>query len=226
MAKRTTTSYLILGLLCSRDWSAYELAEQLGRGVTELWPRADRQMYNAPKRLVEDGLATARTERTGERRRTVYSITDAGQEALRSWLAEASAPSALEFEGMIRVLLADQGSIDDLRSNLRTMADQARETRDLFVGHARFMLETRGGTHPDRLHLFAMANLFTVGHFDHIVRWAEWALEHIDGWPDAVSPADTSAEQAYAVLERSLALVEGREASDPDGPAPSDHVDP
>lgn len=208
MAKRTTTSFLILGLLCSRDWSAYELAEQLGRGVTELWPRADRQLYNAPKRLVEDGLASARKERTGERTRTVYSITDAGQEALRSWLGEASAPSALEFEGMIRVLLADQGTIEDLRANLRTMADQAIATRDLFAGHARFMLETRGGTHPDRLHLFAMVNLFTVGHFDHIARWAEWALDHVEDWPDASSPSSAMADQAYAVLERSLAIVD------------------
>src|SRR4051794_3915239 len=179
MAKRTTTSYLILGLLCSRDWSAYELAEQMGRGVTELWSRADRQLYYAPKRLVEEGLATARTDpAAGSRSRTVYSITDAGQAALREWLAEeAVAPSALEFEGMVRVLLADQGSIDDLRTNLHTMAEQARATRDLFINHARFMLATKGGTHPDRLHLFAMANRFTVGHFDHIASWAQWAIE-------------------------------------------------
>ena len=106
MAKRTTTSYLILGLLCARDWSAYEIAEQLGRGVTELWPRAGRQLYNAPKRLVEDGLVAARAEATGGRTRTIYSITPAGEEALRAWLAErAVTPSALEFEGMVRVLL-------------------------------------------------------------------------------------------------------------------------
>ena len=214
MAKRTTTSYLILGLLCSRDWSAYELAEQLGRGVTELWPRADRQLYNAPKRLVEDGLAAARTERTGERTRTVYSITDAGQEALRAWLTEASAPSALEFEGMIRVLLADQGTLEDLQANLRTMARQAQETRDVFLGHARFMLDTRGGTHPERLHLFAMVNLFTVGHFDHIARWAEWAADHVETWPDVVTPSTALADQAYAVLERSLRFADDR----PDGP--------
>jgi PadR family transcriptional regulator, regulatory protein AphA len=61
----TTTSYLILGLLTSRDWSAYELAEQVGKGVTEIWPRASRQLYNAPKQLVEQGLISAVTEQTG-----------------------------------------------------------------------------------------------------------------------------------------------------------------
>ncbi|MFN8019321.1 MAG: PadR family transcriptional regulator [Acidimicrobiales bacterium] len=209
MAKRTTTSYLILGLLCSRDWSAYELAEQLGRGVTELWPRAGRQLYNAPKRLVEEGLAAARTESSGGRNRTVYSITPAGVDALREWLADGDvAPSALEFEGMVRVLLADQGTVEDLDANLATMAEQAKATRDLFIDHARFMLATKGGTHPDRLHLFAMVNRFTVEHFDHIVRWATWAREEIADWPDAATPAQAQADRAYATLERSLTFAD------------------
>jgi hypothetical protein len=37
-----TTSYLILGMLASRDWSAYEIVEQIGKGVAEIWPRVGR----------------------------------------------------------------------------------------------------------------------------------------------------------------------------------------
>ena len=57
MADVTTTGYMILGLLSTRDWSAYDIASQSGKGMTELWPRADRQLYNAPRRLVDHGLA-------------------------------------------------------------------------------------------------------------------------------------------------------------------------
>jgi DNA-binding PadR family transcriptional regulator len=204
--KRTTTSYLILGLLCSRDWSAYELAEQIGRGVTELWPRADRQLYNAPKRLVEEGLAVVRTEpAAGSRTRTIYSITDAGQAALREWLADRTvAPSSLEFEGMVRVMVADRGTIEDLRADLQTMADQARQSREVFFDHARLMLSPEGGEHPDRLHLFAMVDRFMIGHFDHIASWAEWALGQVADWPDTTSPAVTRTEQAHAALEECL----------------------
>jgi len=214
VTKRTTTSYLILGMLCTRDWSAYELAEQIGRGVTELWPRADRQLYNAPKRLIEEGLAAARTEpAAGNRTRTVYSITDAGQDALRDWLADpAVAPSALEFEGMIRVMVADQGTIEDLRANLQTMADQARDSRDLFVGHVRLMRGPEGGVHPERQHLFAMVNRFMIGHFDHITTWAEWALTEIDDWPDTTTPAVTRTEQTKATLDDALTFADESDA--------------
>lgn len=199
-----TTSYLILGMLTSRDWSAYEIAAQVGRGLDEIWPRADRQRYNAPKRLLEKGLVTARTEATGRRERTVYSITPAGRRALTAWLATDSAPPALEFEGMVRVIVADQGTIDDLRDNLGTMRDQALEKRRLFLLHAEDMLRDDGGTFPERQHVLALANRFMLEHFSHVAEWAEWALDRTATWHDTATPASTHREQSRAILEESI----------------------
>ncbi len=42
----------------------------------------------------------------------------------------------LEFEGMIRVLLAEQGTIEDLRATLETMRSQSIAARQLFARHA------------------------------------------------------------------------------------------
>ena len=102
----TTSAYITLGQLTTQDRSAYELAEVVGRGVDLLWPRADRQRYITPKKLVEEGLVTARTEASGKRNRTVYSITPEGRAALARWLSTEAQPPAIEFEGMIRVLVA------------------------------------------------------------------------------------------------------------------------
>src|SRR5438309_10169449 len=98
---RTTTSYAVLGLLSVRSWTTYELAKQVQRSLKWFWPRAERKLYDEPKALVADGLATARQEYTGQRPKTVYEITEEGREALRSWLDEAPAPPATEFEGML-----------------------------------------------------------------------------------------------------------------------------
>jgi hypothetical protein len=75
-APRTTTSYAILGLLSVRDWSTYELAKQVRRSLRWFWPRTERKLYDEPKRLVADGLATATKQYTGQRPRTVYGITE------------------------------------------------------------------------------------------------------------------------------------------------------
>ena len=195
----TTSAYITLGLLTSQDWSAYQLAEQVGRGVDHLWPRAARQRYITPKQLLEEGLVTARAEPSGRRTRTIYSITAEGRAELARWLTTESRPPALEFEGMIRVLLADEGSIEDLRANLQTMRHQSIAARALFADYAAFIAAT-GGTFPERKHLFALANRYMVGHYDHIIEWVDWSLEQIASWPDTVTPATDNEAQVAEML--------------------------
>lgn len=188
MRRLTTTSYLILGILASRDWTAYELAEQIDKGVTEIWPRAGRQLYNAPKLLLEQGLISATKTATGRRERTVYSITEAGREALRSWLPGDSKPPSLEFEAMVRLVLADQGDVEDLRRTLQGVLDQARSKREQFEEQYRVIRASGGGTFPERQHLFALSTAFMVGHFSHLEEWAAWALSEIASWDATTGP--------------------------------------
>ena len=195
----STTGYLTLGLLAARDWSAYQLAEQLGRGVSELWPSADRGRYAVLNRLSENGFVDTRQEHTGKRARTIYSITPAGREALATWLSTPVRPPTLEFEGMVRVLLSDQGSLDDLRATLALTREQALAHREMFARYAAFISAT-GGTFPERRHLFALANTFMIGHYEHVVAWADWAEQQIAGWPDTVAPATTNGDQVHDML--------------------------
>src|SRR5687767_11125264 len=99
----TTTSYALLGLLAIQPWATYDLAKLMGRSLHFVWPRAESNLYAEPKRLVDAGLASAREEWQGERRRTVYSITADGRAALRAWLATPTAPPRLESEPHLRV---------------------------------------------------------------------------------------------------------------------------
>src|SRR6476469_3392559 len=92
----TTTSYAILGLLAIQPWATYDLAKLMRRSLHFFWPRAESNLYAEPKRLVTAGLAEAREEWNGERRRTVYSLTDRGREALRTWRATPPADTRVE----------------------------------------------------------------------------------------------------------------------------------
>src|SRR4029078_4519614 len=87
--RSSTTSNAILGLLSLRSWTTYELAKQVQRSLGWFWPRAERKLYDEPKRLVAAGLAKSTAEMTGSRPRTVYTITARGRKALQRWLGEA-----------------------------------------------------------------------------------------------------------------------------------------
>ncbi len=207
MAELTATSYAMLGLLALRDWTTYELAAQMRRTLDFVWPRAERGLYNEPKHLVGVGYARSHQETTGRRRRTVYAITPAGRRALKVWLDTPIAPPRLEFEGMLRVLFADQGDLGQLRVALETIARQATTDRAAFAAMADGMLND-GGAFPERVHVNTLGMRFMIDHFDHIVAWAEWALTAITSWDDTTSGARTWSGPARRILEAAAGRVD------------------
>ncbi len=113
LSRLSTTSYAVLGLLSLRSWTTYELAQQMGRSLDRIWPRAESKVYEEPKKLVEHGLARAKVEQVGQRPRTRYTITAKGRRALAAWLAEPGAGPVLESEQLVKVLFAHQGTRSD-----------------------------------------------------------------------------------------------------------------
>jgi PadR family transcriptional regulator, regulatory protein AphA len=190
---RTTTSYAVLGLLAIRPWTTYELAKQVQRSLRWFWPRAERKLYDEPKRLAEEGLATATREHTGRRGRTVYTITDAGRAALRDWLGEPFAPPTTEFEGMVKVFFADAGSRLQLLATVDRIEAQATERMEEIVGLA----ATRPLAFPEREHISAIGLQLFAAQEESTLRWARWAREQVEQWTDT---ADPGAWDAPAVL--------------------------
>lgn len=188
-AKLTTTSYVILGHLALRDWSTYELAQQLKRSTRHYWPRAESKIYEEPKKLVAHGLATATREYTGRRRRTVYAITDEGRKALRRWLDEPGQPPLVEFEGVLKVLFAEQGTKQQLLATLRSIREQAQRTRDEHAALADDLSRT-GGPFPDRLHVNELVFRFMWEQTDTVIRWATWAEQQVADWPEDITRPD------------------------------------
>jgi PadR family transcriptional regulator, regulatory protein AphA len=193
LPRLTTTSYLLLGHLALRCWSTYELAQQMKRSTRHYWPRAESKIYEEPKKLVAHGLATATRQYTGRRPRTVYAITDKGHEALRRWLHEPGQPPLVEFEGIVKVLFAEQGSKEELLATLRSIREQAQRTRHEHAALAHDLSRT-GGPFPDRLHINELVFKFMWEQTETVIRWATWAEQQVADWPtDITRPHGTGA---------------------------------
>jgi DNA-binding PadR family transcriptional regulator len=187
--KLTATSYVILGHLALRSWSTYELAQQMKRSTRHYWPRAESKIYEEPKKLVAHGLATATREYTGRRRRTVYAITDKGRKALQRWLDEPGQLPVVEFEGVVKVLFAEQGTKEQLLTALRSIREQAEHTRAEHIELAADLAQT-GGPFPDRLHVNELVFKFMWEQTETVIRWATWAQREVAGWPDDIASAE------------------------------------
>jgi PadR family transcriptional regulator AphA len=189
----TTTSYAVLSLLALRPWTTYELAKQMKRSLGWIWPRAESRLYEEPKKLVAAGLATSRSEPTGRRRSTVYSITPEGRQALAGWLAEPGAGPVLECEALVKIAYADQGTRDGLLANLAALIDD--ETAKLRFGEmiARQYLDGLG-PFQERLPISGLMWRFLWDYHLAVLRWARWARAEVQAWPDDLSQLDAIAE--------------------------------
>ena len=80
------TAYVILGMLSIEpNRSGYDIRQAIESSVGHFWGESYGQIYPTLKRLTAVGLIAAAA--TGKQRRQVYSITPAGREYLREWLA-------------------------------------------------------------------------------------------------------------------------------------------
>jgi DNA-binding PadR family transcriptional regulator len=185
----TTTSYAILGLLAVKPWTTYELAQQMKRAVGQFWPRAESNLYAEPKKLVALGLARSSREKVGKRPRTIYTITDEGRQALAEWIPTPGAGPVLEFEQLIKVFFAEHGSKQDLLATIESTRTWTEERLAATVDIPRGYLQGQG-PFPERLAWIMLSGQFLKEFTFAVGRWAEWAAEVVEEWPDDIRDAE------------------------------------
>ena len=185
----STTSYAMLGMLAIRPWTTYELAKQVGRGLGQFWPRARSNLFEEPKKLVARGFATAAEGRVGKRPRTVYTITPDGRRALRRWLTMTGEGPVLEFEEMLKVFFADNGTKADAVAAVQRIRRWAAERNIENIAIARSYID---GTapFPDRAAVVVLTGRFLTDFADMVGQWADWASTIIEDWPEDVRSAE------------------------------------
>jgi DNA-binding PadR family transcriptional regulator len=195
----------MLGLLALRDLSTYELARQMRRSIHYYWPRAESHIYEEPKKLVAHGLASATRTHVGKRPRTVYSITRAGRAALRRWLAAPGHAPLVEFEGLVKVLFAEQSSKTHLLATLNSIRAEVEDAR---AHHAELAadLASTGGPFPDRLHVNALVFSFMWQQTEMLLRWVDWAEDEVTRWPEDLS--QPSGQHVPAVLREAASSTD------------------
>jgi DNA-binding PadR family transcriptional regulator len=177
----TTTAYAVLAVLSLRPHSTYHLIRQMRLSMHYMWPRAESNVYAEPRRLVAAGLATAREEWNGHRRRTVYSITEAGRTALAQWLASPSSRQRYECEALVKVLFAENGTPEDVLASIRSLGEDAAEVMRHFLRIADRYAANQG-EYPRRFALSGLAARLLMEQQAATLRWAKWAEQVVIGW--------------------------------------------
>ena len=202
MPRASTTGSALLSLIALRPgWSTYELTGQVTRALRFFLPRAQSRVYSQAKALARSGLVRADDESNGQRPRTVYSITDDGRVELARWLEGPVAPTRLESEALLRVLVGRLATTQQLveavaqvRADAEGIIEQGRAVAgEYLAGRAPFQ---------DDVAFRALVFDFLFHHAIMLKAWAERAEATIGSWGGSVDEQATD-----GALERIRALV-------------------
>ena len=121
--------YAILGFLRYQPFSGYDLKKMFDSSVQHFWAADQSQIYRTLNRLTEQGLAEMEKQVQEDRPdRKVYSITEAGQAALKEWLSAPPPMGAPHSAPLVQVFFAAQLSDEELLAKFEGFAAMMRAT--------------------------------------------------------------------------------------------------
>jgi PadR family transcriptional regulator, regulatory protein AphA len=150
----TLFSYEILGLVGRGGAGAHDLLRMAQQGRILAWA-GESQYYVEPKRLARLGYLQARKEPGKTRERTVYTLTDRGLDALRTYAHTPVRFTPVKNELLLRLLIADlvgeaptRQGIGALREDIADLLDRLDQS------------DARAQTLPHRRKYLRLANGF------------------------------------------------------------------
>ena len=144
---------------------------------------------------------TASTEQNGQRTRTIYAITAEGRQALAAWLHEPGDGPVIEFEQLLKVFFAENGTKADTLATLRATQEwaKARCAESLVVGER---YAQGDGLFPQRLPELQLTSRFITDFYLLVLEWARWAATIVETWPDDPRQAGYDAQVIAETAER------------------------
>ena len=172
MSSLTPTARVILGMLKLGVRTGYEIKKAIDTSTRFFWGASFGQIYPELHKLREVGLVAAKDEPRGRVKRTEYTLTARGEEALREWLTDTeSFIFELRDEGLLRLFFGDVLTKEEVLANVRARREffdwVLAQFRELEVG-ARTGFADESQLHP------LLALRYGIG----LVEWSrDWYAE-------------------------------------------------
>lgn len=148
MARPSKTRVAVLGMLTMEPMTGYRLREMIGASVGHFWQESFGQLYPTLHALERDGLIAADRITGKGRRKVEYTITDAGWDALRTWLAsEAESLASNRSELLLQVFFGRHAAPGIVVSHLERHRATLLTAREQYRAFQRAVLDERS---PDR----------------------------------------------------------------------------
>jgi DNA-binding PadR family transcriptional regulator len=183
----------VLAALLEGEASGYDLAKGFDASVANFWMATPQQLYRELDRLAEQGLIQARIVHQDRRpNKRMFSLTEAGYEAIVQFTARAPKPSAIRDELAVKVMAVDAGDAQAVRDFMVQRVEWAKTKLQRYERTRARMLDGRSEAEY-------LAQAERVGPYLTLLRGISFEKENIR-W----------GERAVAIIERRLLAASDR----------------
>jgi PadR family transcriptional regulator, regulatory protein AphA len=174
-ATLATTSYAVLGLLTFGPRSGYDLMKLAEKSIGHFWTPAKSHVYAELRRLKDCGHALeTEVEQVQRPDKRVYSITPAGEHALRRWLEHSEVVTEqMKSTFTLKVFFGALMPKETLVAQVEEMQRLARAKHDELVTIEHMIENDESFFYP---HLTLKQGL---AHVEAEIRWTDEVLDEL-----------------------------------------------
>ncbi len=176
--EHSRTAYVILGILAIEDRrSGYDIRKAIESSVGHFWGESYGQIYPTLKHLETQGLILADGDR-GKQRRQQYSITDAGRQCLREWLALPFQNDPPRNEFLLKLFFGAEAPPEVAIAHIRDLRDRNRKTLNQLEQIGKLAPEVNAGQPGLKYWMLTLG--LGVALTRAGLEWAESTLKHLE----------------------------------------------
>lgn len=168
-------AHAILASLIDRPCSGYDLAKQFDGSVGFFWKASHQQIYRELSKLEAQSWITSETILQAARPdKKLYSLTELGKQQLVEWIAQASVPTPIKDDLLVKIFagyISPQMILEEVERHREAHLERLSEYRDL---------EQQYFQNPQKLPLQAKFQYLTLLRgISYEKDWVAWCDEAI-----------------------------------------------
>jgi PadR family transcriptional regulator AphA len=174
--KLSTTTWSILGMLTFAEMSGYDLLKAVEKSIGYFFSPAKSHVYTELRKLVAAGYATERQIRQKDRPdKRLYKITQAGEKALRVWLArDDEEPESMSSEFTLKLFFGEQMDQEVLLTKMKRYREECAASLQEFKELEKLIADTDEVFYP------YMTLRCGIAHTRASMRWTDETIKLIE----------------------------------------------
>lgn len=174
MANEKKINYVILGLLSHESLTGYEIKKRIDTMLKYFWSASYGSIYPTLGALAQDGFVTKKDTVENGRDKIIYTITDAGREHLKEWLAIPVTKDELRYETLLKLFF---GSVAGTQISLECIENFEEKTKNE-LPYLQKAVNTLKGIREDDVHKYYMLTaMFGIKVYQAFLEWCEDAKQ-------------------------------------------------